>query len=165
MSAKSVRRGKRPTSMVGGVALLHCVSGYPAPAEEYHLATIPDIVNVLASRWNLSDHTLGSATASTTALGAAAAGKHFTLSRADGGPDSAFSMEPAELSQLVMDTRTAWSALGAPRYSLSASEQSNIQFRRSLYLVKDVAAGERLTAAHVRSVRPGWVYHQLITTG
>ena len=64
-------------------------------------------------------------------------------------------MEPVELSKLVVDTRTAWSALGAPRYSLSASEQSNIQFRRSLYLVKDVAAGERLTAAHVRSVRPG----------
>ena len=140
----------------GDVALLHCVSGYPAPAEEYHLATIPDMRQRFGVEVGLSDHTLGSATAvAATALGATLLEKHFTLSRADGGPDSAFSMEPAELSQLVMDTRTAWSALGAPRYSLSASEQSNIQFRRSLYLVKDVAAGERLTAAHVRSVRPG----------
>ena len=140
----------------GEVALLHCVSGYPAPAEEYHLATIPDMRQRFGVEIGLSDHTLGSATAvAATALGATLLEKHFTLSRADGGPDSAFSMEPAELSQLVVDTRTAWSAIGAPRYSLSASEQSNIQFRRSLYLVKDVAAGERLTAAHVRSVRPG----------
>ena len=140
----------------GEVALLHCVSGYPAPAEEYHLATIPDMRQRFGVEVGLSDHTLGSATAvAATALGATLLEKHFTLSRADGGPDSAFSMEPAELSQLVVDTRTAWSAIGAPRYSLSASEQSNIQFRRSLYLVKDVAAGERLTAAHVRSVRPG----------
>ena len=140
----------------GDVALLHCVSGYPAPAEEYHLATIPDMRQRFGVEVGLSDHTLGSATAvAATALGATLLEKHFTLSRADGGPDSAFSMEPAELSQLVVDTRTSWSAIGAPRYSLSASEQSNIQFRRSLYLVKDVVAGERLTADHVRSVRPG----------
>ena len=140
----------------GDVALLHCVSGYPAPAEEYHLATIPDMRQRFGVEVGLSDHTLGSATAvAATALGATLLEKHFTLSRADGGPDSAFSMEPEELAQLAQDTRTAWSAIGAPRYSLSASEQHNIQFRRSLYLVKAVKAGERLTADHVRSVRPG----------
>lgn len=140
----------------GDVALLHCVSGYPAPAPEYHLATIPDMRQRFGVEVGLSDHTLGSATAvAATALGATLIEKHFTLRRADGGPDSAFSMEPAELQQLVQDSRTAWSAVGSPRYSLSASEQSNIQFRRSLYLVQDLAAGERLTPAHVRSVRPG----------
>lgn len=140
----------------GDVALLHCVSGYPAPAAEYHLATIPDMRQRFGVEVGLSDHTLGSATAvAATALGATLIEKHFTLRRADGGPDSAFSMEPAELQQLVLDSRTAWSAVGSPRYSLSASEQSNIQFRRSLYLVRDLAAGERLTPAHVRSVRPG----------
>lgn len=140
----------------GDVALLHCVSGYPAPAAEYHLATIPDMRQRFGVEVGLSDHTLGSATAvAATALGATLIEKHFTLRRADGGPDSAFSMEPAELQQLVLDSRTAWTAVGSPRYSLSASEQSNIQFRRSLYLVRDLAAGERLTPAHVRSVRPG----------
>ena len=137
----------------GEVALLHCVSGYPAPAAEYHLATIPDMRQRFGVEVGLSDHTLGTATA--VALGATLIEKHFTLRRADGGPDCAFSMEPEELAQLAADTRTAWSAIGAPRYSLSASEQHNIQFRRSLYLVQTVAAGERLTAAHVRSVRPG----------
>ena len=140
----------------GEVALLHCVSGYPAPAGEYHLATIPDMRQRFGVEVGLSDHTLGSATAvAATALGATLIEKHFTLRRADGGPDCAFSMEPEELAQLAANTRTAWSAIGAPRYSLSASEQHNIQFRRSLYLVKAVAVGERLTAEHVRSVRPG----------
>ena len=140
----------------GEVALLHCVSGYPAPAAEYHLATIADMRQRFGVEVGLSDHTLGSATAiAATAVGATLIEKHFTLRRADGGPDSAFSMEPEELAQLAQDTRTAWSAIGAPRYSLSASEQQNIQFRRSLYLVKAVAAGERLTSDHVRSVRPG----------
>ena len=122
--------------------------------------TLEPVAIELAQRFGvevgLSDHTLGSATAvAATALGATLIEKHFTLRRADGGPDCAFSMEPEELAQLAVDTRTAWSAIGAPRYSLSASEQHNIQFRRSLYLVKAVAAGERLTAEHVRSVRPG----------
>lgn len=140
----------------GEVALLHCVSGYPAPAGEYHLATLADMRQRFGVEVGLSDHTLGSATAiAATALGATLIEKHFTLRRADGGPDSAFSMEPDELAQLAADTRTAWSAIGAPRYSLSASEQHNIQFRRSLYLVKAVRAGEPLTADHVRSVRPG----------
>lgn len=140
----------------GEVALLHCVSGYPAPAGEYHLATIPDMRRRFGVEVGLSDHTLGSATAiAATALGASLIEKHFTLRRADGGPDSAFSMEPAELAQLRQDADTAWSARGEPRYSLSASEEHNIQFRRSLYLVKPVRAGEMLTAEHVRSVRPG----------
>lgn len=140
----------------GEVTLLHCVSGYPAPANEYHLATIPDMRQRFGVEVGLSDHTLGSATAvAATALGAVMIEKHFTLHRADGGPDCAFSMEPPELAQLVTDTRTAWSAIGAPRYHLSESEQHNIQFRRSLYLVKDIRAGEPLTAEHVRSVRPG----------
>lgn len=103
----------------------------------------------------LSDHTLGSATAiAATALGATLIEKHFTLARADGGPDCAFSMEPAELADLVASVNTAQAALGMADYQLTPSEQGNRAFRRSLYLVKDIANGERLTEAHIKSVRP-----------
>ncbi|MGL5462976.1 MAG: N-acetylneuraminate synthase family protein, partial [Aeromonas veronii] len=103
----------------------------------------------------LSDHTLGSATAiAATALGATLIEKHFTLARADGGPDCAFSMEPAELTELVTSVNTAHAALGVADYHLTASEQGNRAFRRSLYLVKEMAAGEVLTAEHIKSVRP-----------
>ena len=139
----------------GQLALLHCVSGYPAPAAEYNLRTIPMLRQRFGVEVGLSDHTLGSATAiAATALGATLIEKHFTLARADGGPDCAFSMEPAELTELVASVNTAHAALGVADYQLTASEQGNRAFRRSLYLVKEMTAGEVLTAAHIKSVRP-----------
>lgn len=139
----------------GQLALLHCVSGYPAPAAEYNLRVIPMLRQRFGVEVGLSDHTLGSATAiAATALGATLVEKHFTLARADGGPDCAFSMEPAELAELVASVNTAQAALGVADYQLTPSEQGNRAFRRSLYLVKDIANGERLTEAHIKSVRP-----------
>ncbi|MFM5336157.1 pseudaminic acid synthase [Aeromonas enteropelogenes] len=139
----------------GQLALLHCVSGYPAPAAEYNLRVIPMLRQRFGVEVGLSDHTLGSATAiAATALGATLIEKHFTLARADGGPDCAFSMEPAELAELVASVNTAQAALGVADYQLTPSEQGNRAFRRSLYLVKEIAAGERLTEAHIKSVRP-----------
>ncbi|HDZ8845517.1 TPA: pseudaminic acid synthase [Aeromonas veronii] len=139
----------------GQLALLHCVSGYPAPAAEYNLRAIPMLRERFGIEVGLSDHTLGAATAiAATALGATLIEKHFTLARADGGPDCAFSMEPAELAELVASVNTAHAALGVADYQLTASEQGNRAFRRSLYLVKEMAAGEVLTAAHIKSVRP-----------
>ncbi|UCA10271.1 pseudaminic acid synthase [Aeromonas enteropelogenes] len=139
----------------GQLALLHCVSGYPAPAAEYNLRVIPMLRQRFGIEVGLSDHTLGSATAiAATALGATLIEKHFTLARADGGPDCAFSMEPAELAELVASVNTAQAALGVADYQLTPSEQGNRAFRRSLYLVKDIANGERLTEAHIKSVRP-----------
>ncbi|MBA2074014.1 pseudaminic acid synthase [Aeromonas veronii] len=139
----------------GQLALLHCVSGYPAPAAEYNLRAIPMLRQRFGVEVGLSDHTLGSATAiAATALGATLIEKHFTLARADGGPDCAFSMEPAELTELVTSVNTAHAALGVADYHLTASEQGNRAFRRSLYLVKEMAAGEVLTAEHIKSVRP-----------
>ena len=139
----------------GQLALLHCVSGYPAPAAEYNLRTIPMLRQRFGVEVGLSDHTLGSATAiAATALGATLIEKHFTLARADGGPDCAFSMEPAELTELIASVNTAHAALGVADYQLTQSEQGNRAFRRSLYLVKDITAGEVLTAAHIKSVRP-----------
>ena len=139
----------------GQLALLHCVSGYPAPAAEYNLRSIPMLRQHFGVEVGLSDHTLGSATAiAATALGATIIEKHFTLARADGGPDCTFSMEPAELAELIESVKTAHAALGVADYQLTQSEQGNRAFRRSLYLVKDIAAGERLSAAHIKSVRP-----------
>ncbi|MCZ0750716.1 pseudaminic acid synthase [Aeromonas enteropelogenes] len=139
----------------GQLALLHCVSGYPAPAAEYNLRAIPMLRQRFGVEVGLSDHTLGSATAiAATALGATLIEKHFTLARADGGPDCAFSMEPAELAELVASVNTAQAALGVADYQLTPSEQGNRAFRRSLYLVKNIATGERLTEAHIKSVRP-----------
>ncbi|MGY3861436.1 pseudaminic acid synthase [Aeromonas lacus] len=139
----------------GQLALLHCVSGYPAPAAEYNLRTIPMLRQRFGVEVGLSDHTLGSATAiAATALGATLIEKHFTLARADGGPDCAFSMEPAELTELIASVNTAHAALGVADYQLTQSEQGNRAFRRSLYLVREMAAGEVLAAEHIRSVRP-----------
>ncbi|WP_033136810.1 pseudaminic acid synthase [Aeromonas finlandensis] len=139
----------------GQLALLHCVSGYPAPAAEYNLRTIPMLRQRFGVEVGLSDHTLGAATAiAATALGATLIEKHFTLTRADGGPDCAFSMEPAELTELITSVNTAHAALGVADYQITQSEQGNRAFRRSLYLVKDITAGEALTAEHIKSVRP-----------
>ena len=139
------------------LAILHCVSGYPAPAADYNLRTIPDMIKRFKLVTGLSDHTLGNATAITSvALGACIIEKHFTLNRNDGGPDSSFSLEPTELAALCQETRTAWEALGEINYSHKSSEEETVKFRRSLYIVKDIAAGELLTEQHVRSIRPGF---------
>jgi pseudaminic acid synthase len=139
------------------LAILHCVSGYPAPAEDYKLRTIPDMIERFGVVTGLSDHTLDNTTAiAAVALGAALIEKHFTLNRRGGGPDDSFSLEPAELVALCAGARTAWNALGAIDYSRKACEVSNVKFRRSLYFVRDLSEGDVVTAGAVRSVRPGY---------
>ena len=140
-----------------GLVLLHCVSGYPTPAEEANLRTIPHLAEAFDVAVGLSDHTLDNAAAvAAVALGACVIEKHFTLRRADGGPDAAFSLEPQELAQLVRGVRTAWEAMGRIDYGRKPSEAASAPFRRSLFVVRDIAAGEALTAENVRSIRPGY---------
>lgn len=139
------------------LAVLHCVSGYPAPAEDYNLRTIPDMIERFGLVTGLSDHTLDNTTAITSiAMGASIIEKHFTLDRSGGGPDDSFSLEPAELIALCQGAKTAWSALGRVDYGRKSSEQSNVKFRRSLYFVKDMKSGDVITADCIRSVRPGF---------
>jgi len=139
------------------LAILHCVSGYPAPAADYNLRTIPDMIQRFGLVTGLSDHTLDNTTAITSvALGASIIEKHFTLNRSGGGPDDSFSLEPKELEALCRDSKTAWAALGRVDYGRKSSEEGNVQFRRSLYFVKTLQAGDVITADAVRSVRPGF---------
>jgi len=139
------------------LAILHCVSGYPAPASDYNLRTIPDMIQHFGLLTGLSDHTLDNTTAiASVALGASIIEKHFTLDRNGGGPDDSFSLEPNELKVLCEDSKTAWQAIGRVNYATKSSEQGNLKFRRSLYFVKDVKAGEIITAEHVKSIRPGY---------
>jgi|TARA_R100000049_G_C1932250_1_gene76128 N-acetylneuraminate synthase len=139
------------------LAILHCVSGYPAPPGDYNLRTIPDMIERFGLVTGLSDHTIDNTTAITSvALGASLIEKHFTLDRNGGGPDDSFSLEPAELAALCRDTKTAWQALGKVDYGKKSSEQGNVQFRRSLYFVKTLKAGDVVTEDVVRSVRPGY---------
>ncbi|WLH47914.1 pseudaminic acid synthase [Pseudomonas beijingensis] len=139
------------------LAVLHCVSGYPAPAHDYNLRTIPDMIQSHGLVTGLSDHTLDNTTAITSvALGASIIEKHFTLDRSGGGPDDSFSLEPAELVALCRDSKTAWAALGQVDYGRKSSEQGNVQFRRSLYFVKDLKAGSIVSAGDIKSIRPGY---------
>jgi N-acetylneuraminate synthase len=138
------------------VALLHCVSSYPAPDEQSNVRTVPDLANRFGVVSGLSDHTSGSSVAvASIALGGCIVEKHFTLRRADGGPDASFSLEPDEFTTLVEDCKRAWRSLGEPTYDLQGCEKGSIAFRRSLYVVRDVAEGEELTRENVRSIRPG----------
>jgi pseudaminic acid synthase len=139
------------------LAILHCVSGYPSPAADYNLRTIPDMIDRFGLVTGLSDHTLDNATAiASVALGATIIEKHFTLDRNGGGPDDSFSLEPADLAALCRDSKTAWAAMGKVDYRRKSSEQGNVQFRRSLYFVKDLKAGDVITPDAIRSVRPGF---------
>jgi len=139
-----------------GFALLHCISAYPARPEDMRLQTLAMLAQSFGVPVGLSDHTLGSAVAvASIALGASIIEKHITLARADGGPDASFSLEPDEFRQLVDDCRMAHAALGKPETDRAGVGGSNAQFRRSLYVVRDVPAGTVLTQAHVRSIRPG----------
>ena len=139
------------------LAILHCVSGYPAPAADYNLRTIPDMIRRFGLVTGLSDHTLDNTTAiASVALGAAIIEKHFTLDRKGGGPDDSFSLEPAELTALCRDSKIAWSAIGNVKYGRKPSEEGNLKFRRSLYFVKALNAGDTVTPDAVRSVRPGY---------
>lgn len=139
------------------IALLHCTSGYPTPPEEADLRTIPHLASAFGCVAGLSDHTLGAAApVAAVALGASMIEKHLTLSRADGGPDAAFSLEPDELSAVCEGVQLAWRALGRVRYDRSVSESGNVQFRRSLYIVEDIRQGERLSVDNLRSIRPGF---------
>lgn len=139
------------------LALLHCVSGYPAPSEDYNLRTLADMYNSFGLVTGLSDHTIDNTTAITSvALGASLIEKHFTLDRNGGGPDDSFSLEPMEMAALCRDSRVAWKSLGKVDYGRKSSEQGNAQFRRSLYFVKPLEKGDRITPDVVQSVRPGF---------
>ncbi len=139
------------------LVVLHCVSGYPAPAEQYNLRTVADIAERFNVLSGLSDHTIDNATAVTSvALGACLIEKHVTMDRNGGGADDSFSLEPAELKALCQDTKTAWLALGKVTYERTEAELGNVKFRRSLYIVRDIKIGEVFTEKHVRSIRPGY---------
>ncbi|MBI5164709.1 MAG: pseudaminic acid synthase [Magnetospirillum sp.] len=138
------------------LTLLHCVSGYPTPSEQSNLRRMGAIARRFGTSVGLSDHTLGGTVAvAATVMGAVMIEKHFTLARADGGPDCAFSMEPAEFASMAQACRQAWSALGDGAFQRQAAEATTVQFRRSLYAVADIEAGEVLTTANVRAIRPG----------
>ena len=138
------------------LTLLKCTSSYPASPEGTNLRTIPHMRELFGCAVGLSDHTLGiGAAVASVALGAAVIEKHFTLSRAEGGVDAAFSLEPAEMAQLVRECRTAALALGAVSYERAEQEQKSLQFRRSLYVVEDMKAGDAFTEKNLRRIRPG----------
>ena len=136
--------------------ILKCTSNYPAPPESSNLATIPHMRQLFDCQIGLSDHTMGiGAAIAATALGAVAIEKHITTKRSDGGVDSAFSLEPDELAALVRETSVAARAIGQVRYGLDDAERGSLVFRRSLYVVADMAAGDVLTPANLRAIRPG----------
>lgn len=139
------------------LVLLHCVSGYPTPPEQYNLRTIPDLAKNFDTLVGLSDHTLGiNVAVAGVAMGASVIEKHITLSRSNRGPDSEFSLEPDELRLLCQGVREAWQALGIAGYERKAVEEPNVRFRRSIYVIKDIKKGERLTRENIRRIRPGF---------
>ena len=138
------------------LVLLKCTSTYPATAENSNLLSIPHMREMFDCEVGLSDHTMGvGVSVAAVAHGATVIEKHFTLSRADGGVDSAFSMEPAEMTQLVAESQRAWQSLGRVSYGPSEAEVKSLQYRRSLYIIQDLKAGDLLTRANVRAIRPG----------
>ncbi|MCX4028803.1 pseudaminic acid synthase [Endozoicomonas sp. SM1973] len=139
------------------LAILHCVSGYPAPASDYNLTVISDLISRFELVTGLSDHTTANVTAiASIAMGGAMIEKHVTLNRNNGGPDDSFSIEPDELESLCSDTKVAWQSIGKVDYGRKSSEIENMKYRRSLYFVKDLKAGDVITSDAVRSIRPGY---------
>ena len=139
------------------IALLHCVSSYPANPSDYNLKTIADIESSFKVKVGISDHTIENTTAlMSIAFGGCIIEKHFTLDRAGGGPDDSFSLEPLELKTLCRDAKIAWEAIGKVDYSLKKAEMSNIKFRRSLYFINDLKKGTKIRESDVASVRPGY---------
>jgi N-acetylneuraminate synthase len=138
------------------LVLLKCTSNYPATPENTNILTIPHLRQLFGCEVGLSDHTMGVGVAvASVALGASVIEKHFTLCRADGGVDSTFSLEPHEMASLVIESERAWQALGQVSYGATASEQASLKYRRSLYVTRDMAAGETFTPDNVRAIRPG----------
>lgn len=151
---EAVRSAKAAGS--GDIILLQCTSTYPASPENSNLLTMDHMRQLFGCQTGLSDHTLGIGVAvAAVVLGATFIEKHFTLSRDEGGVDAAFSMEPAEIKQLVTETERAWQALGVIAYGPTAAEEQSLKHRRSLYIVKDLQAGDVLTSQNLRSIRPG----------
>lgn len=139
------------------LAILLCVSGYPASSKEYNLRTVSNMIKEFGVVVGLSDHTLNNITAITgISLGVSLIEKHFTLDRKSGGPDDSFSLEPNEFKSLCKDSIEAWEALGIVNYGLKDSEKQNLNFRRSLYFVRDLKKGEKITKQSIKSVRPGY---------
>lgn len=138
------------------LVLLKCTSTYPATPENTNVSTIPHMRQLFDCQVGLSDHTMGvGASVASVALGATVIEKHFTLRRADGGVDSSFSLEPEEMALLVVETGRAWQSLGSVHYGPTPAERNSLQFRRSLYVVRDLQPGDVLTADNVRAIRPG----------
>ena len=136
--------------------LLKCTSTYPSTADNTNILTIPHMRELFGCEVGLSDHTMGiGVSIASVALGSTVIEKHFTLNRADGGVDSTFSMEPAEMAQLVLEARRAWDAMGCISYGATEAEKKSLTYRRSLYVVKDLVAGDILTKDNVRAIRPG----------
>ena len=139
------------------LAILHCVSGYPAPSSDYNLKTLVDMQQRFNLVTGLSDHTIDNTTAiASVALGVSIIEKHVTLDRNGGGPDDSFSLESKELQELCTGVQTAWQALGVVDYGRKSSEQGSVKFRRSLYFIRDIDVGETITSEHVGSIRPGF---------
>ena len=138
------------------LVLLKCTSNYPSSPENTNLRTIPHLRQLFNTEVGLSDHTMGiGAAVAAIALGASVVEKHVTLARADGGVDSAFSLEPAELASLVSETERAWQSLGQVRYGPTEAEQKSLVFRRSIYVAADIAEGDLFTNNNIKIVRPG----------
>lgn len=139
------------------MAILHCISGYPTPIDQSNLRTMVDLGERFGKVFGLSDHTIGSDVAvAAVALGASIIEKHFTLSRSDKSPDSEFSMEPDELKELCLRTEVVWQSLGKVSYERKKAEEYNLRFRRSLYAVEDISAGEEFSLENIRRIRPGF---------
>ena len=136
--------------------LLKCTSTYPAQPENTNISTIPHLKKLFGTEVGLSDHTMGIGVAvASIALGASVIEKHFTLARDDGGVDSAFSLEPRELKELVVESKRAWQGIGSIKYGPTNIEKKNMMFRRSIYVTQNIAKGEKFTTKNIRIVRPG----------
>lgn len=139
------------------IILLHCISAYPAPSDEYNLSTLKDLSSSFNLPVGLSDHTVDSLAATLSiAFGACMIEKHFTLDKNGGGPDDFFSMEPEDLKDLSETLESTWKAIGKVNYGLSSSEKGNVKFRKSIYFIKDIKCGETITRDHIKCVRPGY---------